>query len=171
RRGLSAAEALYEHTASERALAALEAYWDVAAARRRLELLTQSLEIQDRLLGAAGELADAGVIPRVDLELNRARRASTESSVAGARQALAVARAELARVLGIEAAELETIETEADLGSWIGADPLGSGDLEALVARAVAERDDLRAAAERLEADRALAAAAEHDLKPLVSLQ
>ncbi|GMU64872.1 MAG: hypothetical protein AMXMBFR36_11460 [Acidobacteriota bacterium] len=171
RRGQVAAEALYEHTASERALATLEAYWDVAAAARRLDLLEQSLVIQDRLLGASGELAEAGVIPRVDLELNRARRASTESSVAGARQALTVARAELARVLGIEAAELETIETDADLAGWIGADPLGTGDVEALVSRAVAERDDLRAAGERLAADRALAAAAEHDLRPQVALQ
>jgi hypothetical protein len=40
--GVDAARSLLAHTAAQRALAALEAYWDVAAAARRVELLGAS---------------------------------------------------------------------------------------------------------------------------------
>lgn len=167
---LAAAEALRDHAAATRALIVLEAYWDLAAASRRLELLTESLAVQDRLLAATVELADAGVVPRIDLELNRARRASVASSVAAARQSLHTARAQLAREIGLDAGDLATLEVDDDFDSWVTGDSLDTAGIDALVARATAERDDLQALENRLEADRALAVAAERNLRPDVSL-
>ncbi len=167
---LAAAEALREHVAATRALAVLEAWWDVAAAARRVELLEQSLEVQDRLLGASTELAEAGLIPRVDLELNRARRASVAASAATARQGLAIARGELARAIGLDAAEIGALEVPSGVAAWTDGDPLAGAGVEALASRAAAERDDLRALASRVAADQALAVAAERDLRPEVFL-
>ena len=165
--GVDAARALLEHTAAERALVALEAYWDTAAAAERVALLDDSSAIQERLLGATEQLVEADVVPRVDLALNRARLSTVHADTAGARQALEFARAALVRTVGLGAEELAAgPQTEVGLESWIAGEPLAAADVERLIQLASERREDLQAAESVVEANRALAAAARHDLLP-----
>lgn len=168
--GVEAARSLLEHTASERALAALEAYWDAAVAAERVTLFEESRTIQQRLLGATEQLVEADVVARVDLALNRARLATVEASSAGARQALDVARANLVRAVGMAAEDLAAgPQTVVGLDPWLpqtGGETPSGADVDALIRAAAERREDLAAAASVVEANRALAAAARHDLLP-----
>ncbi len=168
---LLAAEALYAHVASERALDTLEAYWDVAAATRRLALLEDSLVTQGRLLEAGEQLVAGDAIPAVDLLRNRARLAEVGSQVAAARQALAIARLELVRTTGVDGAAIEAAPVAAQgLEVWIEADPIGAAPTEEVVARGLGARRDVVAATALTEANATLAAAAKADLRPETTL-
>ena len=165
--GVDAARALLEHTAAERALVALEAYWDASVAARRIDYVDESLTIQRRLLGATEQLVDADVVPRVDLALNRARLATVEAGSASARDALDVARANLVRVIGMGAEDLVAgPETSVGLDEWLAGQHPTKADVEALIRLATERREDLHAADSVVEANRALTAAAKHDLLP-----
>lgn len=167
----AAARSLYRHAAAERAATALEAYWDVVAAKRRLALLETSLTQQDRLLDATQQLIDGDQIARLDIERNRAQRAATASSVASARRALSEARATLALEIGAFASELDVLDPGTDFAAYLDQAVEATLDSEALVRLALAERDDVRAAASRVEAEATLATAAERDLRPQVDLR
>lgn len=166
-----AARALFEQLAAQRALDAAQAYWDVAAATRRLALLEESLATQQQLFEAGDELVKADVLPAVDLKRNRAQLAGVGAQVAAARQDLAVARLELARTLGLDSRSLaEAPDAAEDLATWVAADPAGAAAADPLVSRAYAHRDDLRAAAALTAANATLADAARADLRPEVAL-
>ncbi|MEO7975358.1 MAG: TolC family protein, partial [Thermoanaerobaculia bacterium] len=167
----AAARSLYRHAAAERAAVALEAYWDVVAAKQRLALLETSLLQQDRLLDATQQLIDGEQIARLDIERNRAQRSATESSVAAARRALSEARADLALEIGAFASELDVMDPDTDFSAFLDESIEATLDAEALVRLALAERDDVQAAAHRLEAESTLAAAAELDLRPRIDLR
>ncbi len=170
-RNLDAAEALYEHVASQRVLAALEAYWDAAAAAKRLLLLEESNRTQQRLLLATEELVKADQIPRVDLTRNRARSAEVSSQVATARQALAVARLELARAIGLESSSLVAAPDAVDgYGDALAADPFAGLGEEDLARLATEARRDLLATRAIAEAGEELAVGAKSDLRPEVAL-
>jgi outer membrane protein TolC len=171
-RNLAASRALLAQLASRRALDALDAYWEAAAAERRLALVEDSRATQRELLAASEELVKADAIPSVDLKRNRARLAEVEAQVAGARQALSAARFGLARTLGLSAGSLAEAPHAAEpLETWLGSDPLtGGAEVEPLVERALAARDDLKAAAALVAANAALAEGARADLRPEVAL-
>ena len=166
-----AARSLYRHAAAERAAIALEAYWDVVAAKHRLALFETSLSQQDQLLDATQQLIDGEQVARLEIERNRAQRAATASSVAAARRALSEARAALAREIGAEAAELDVLDADTDFALFLDQSIEAALDAEAVVQLALAERDDVQAAARRVEAESTLAAAAELDLRPQIDLR
>ncbi len=166
-----AARSLYRHAASERAAVALEAYWDVVAAKHRLALLEVSLSQQDRLLDATQQLIEGEQVARLDIERNRGQRASTLSSVASARRALTEARAALAREIGAFASDFDVIDPGTDFALFLDEAVEAALDAEAVVQLALAERHDLKAAAARVEAESTLAKAAELDLRPLIDLR
>lgn len=167
----AAARSLYRHAAAERAAVTLEAYWDVVAAKRRLALYEASLAQQTRLLDATQLLIDGEQLARLDIERNRAQRAAAESSVASGRRALSEARAALAREIGAFASELDAMDPGTDFALFLDESADAAPDAEELVQLALAERDDVKAAAERVEAEATLAAAAELDLRPRVDLR
>ena len=167
----ASARSLYRHAAAERAAVALEAFWDVVAAKRRLALFEVSLSQQDRLLDATQQLIEGEQIARLDIEFNRAQRAATESSVASARRALSEARAALALEIGAFASELDVLDPGTDFAQFLDQAIEAALDAEALVQLALAERADVAAAAKRVEAESTLAAAAELDLRPQVDLR
>ncbi|MEO8277812.1 MAG: TolC family protein [Thermoanaerobaculia bacterium] len=167
----AAARSLYRHAASQRAEVALEAYWDVVAAKQRLALLETSLAQQDRLLDATQQLIDGDQLARIDIERNRAQRAATASSVASGRRALSEARAALAVEIGAFATEVDVIDTDSDFALFVDKAVEAALDSEAMVGLALAERDDVKAAEQRLKAESTLAAAAERDLRPQVDLR
>lgn len=168
---LAASRSLFAQLASRRALEALEAYWEAAAAERRLALIEDSRATQREMLAASEQLVAADVIPAVDLKLNRARLADVEAQVASARQALISARLGLARTLGLSVGSLEeTPHTAEPLETWLGADPVAEAEVGALIERALASRQDLKGAAELVAANQALSAAARADLRPEVAL-
>jgi outer membrane protein TolC len=168
---LAAAEALWLHTASQSALAALQAYWDAAAAERRRALLEESLATQDRILAATEELVAADVVPRVELARTRSRRADVASQVAAARQAAAVARLELQKAIGLEATSVAVAPLAVDgFGDALAADPLAGLDADELVARAWQLRRDAAASNALVAANQTLVDAAKQDLRPEVSL-
>ncbi len=167
----AAARSLYRHAAAERAATALEAYWDVVAAKRRLALFETSLAQQDRLLELTQQLVDGEQIARLDIERNRAQRAATQSSVAAARRALSEARASLAKEIGAFASEIDALDPGTDFAAYLDQAIEAALDAEAVVQLALAERSDVQAAAARVEAESTLARAAERDLRPQVDLR
>ncbi|MEO8197394.1 MAG: TolC family protein [Thermoanaerobaculia bacterium] len=167
----AAARSLYRQAAAERAAVALEAYWDVVAAKQRLALLESSLAQQDRLLDATQQLIEGEQVARLEIERNRAQRAATESSVASGRRALTEARAALAREIGAFASELDVMDPATDFALFLEPAIETALDAEAVVSLALAERDDVKAAAQRLEAESTLAAAAELDIRPRIDLR
>jgi outer membrane protein TolC len=170
-RNLSAARLLYRHTAALRALAAAQAYWDVAASERRLAILQDSQSIQEQLLSAGEELVKADVIPAVDIYRNQAQLAQVSGQVDSARQALAVARLALVRAIGLGDATLDRAPQAAQgLEEWVAADPLAGAQPADLVSRALANREDLKASGSLVAANAALLAGAKSDLKPQVDL-
>ena len=144
---MSSVESISLEVVAERAAVALEAYWDVVAAKRRLAMLETSLAQQDRLLDATQQLIDGEQIARLDIERNRAQRAATESSVAAGRRALTEARAALAREIGAFASELDVIDPDSDFARFLDEAVEATLDAEGLVRLALAERDDARASA------------------------
>jgi outer membrane protein TolC len=85
---------------------------------------------------------------------------------------LHTSRLDLQRAMGLEAKTLEETPLAADgLQALLPPDLTSAADVEALVARAVDRRGDIRAAAELAEANRILAESARHDLRPEVGLK
>jgi outer membrane protein len=168
---LAAARDLLAQTASDRALAAVEAYFDLAAATRRLELLGQSVAAQDRILSSSEELVKGEVIAGIELKRTAARRSQVASDYVAARQAVIAARFALQKVMGRSAGALaETPEASESLATWAEVTPAADAAAEALTARALDARRDVRANAAIVEANEIFRAAAEHDLRPELNL-
>ena len=156
---LQAAEALYAHTAAERALATVGAYWQLAAAQERLRLYERSAATQEEILDNTRELVEADELVAADLERTRAQVAAVDGEVAGARRDLVTARLALVEAMGVGASHLDQAPLAAD------ALPDGDGaadfDPEDLVREAYAQRRDLAAARETVRAGTILTRAAE----------
>ncbi len=168
----AAAERFLEQSASEQSLGAIQAYLQLAAAQERVALLDESVARQEKILESTQALVDADQVPGIDLRRSQARLAQTRSDALGARQALATARLDLQRAMGLQAKTLEETPLAADaLQALLPADLAAASDLEALVARALDRRGDVRAATELSQANRLLAEAAKHDLRPEVGLK
>ena len=164
---LEAARRRHEQAVSERALATIRAHVDLLAAQESLALLEQSVAAQRTILEGMQRLVKAGERSRSELTRSQARLADAESSAAGARLSVLSARAELARVVGLDAAKA-------------GIGPLARGsfpttlvempDVDALQRQAAAARLDLRAAEQEEQASLITFEAARSDLKKRLDL-
>jgi len=86
---------------------ALGAYYDVIAAQRRGAEMTKVLEVTRKLEALAGERVGAGVSAGIEHELARAARVLAQRRVLDARREEKVARARLARMVGVAAKDLD----------------------------------------------------------------
>ena len=164
---LEAARRRHEQAVSERALATTRAHIDLLAAQESLALLEQSVAAQRTILEGMQQLVKAGERSRSELTRSQAGLADAESSASGARLSVLSARAELARVVGLDAAK-------------VGIGPLARGsfptvlvevpEVEALQRQAAAARLDLRAAAQEEQASLITFEAARSDLKKRLDL-
>ena len=164
---LQAAAELLRHTASERALATVTAYWRLAAAQQRLEWLSRSQELQRELLDRLHDLLDQGQIIRSDLSRAKARTAEVLAEVAGARRAEVAARLDLAAAMGLSPSALEHAPRA---GARLPAGEPGSGTAEDWIEAGLARRHDLRAAAAATRSSDILARASEANLRHRVDL-
>ncbi len=159
-RSLAAAEAHVESARDDVEVArqqavgvALDAYVHVLHARERAALARERTGLADRLLSAAKARLDAGDASRLEVELAQAERAASLAAVLAAEAGLASAASDLAGALGLSDLSPSAVHGRlADEMTFSDADALA---LEPLLARALEERADLRAAASGLDAARA----------------
>lgn len=129
------------HAAVEGFVAGVEeSYWNLAFARRALEVRRQSLDASRRLLADTEALVAAGRRPTVELAAARAEVAAREESLEDARGALEAARLDLVRRLGPGrdlpwGAQLEPVDEPEP--------PAAPGDPAPWVQQALLRRPDL----------------------------
>jgi len=164
---LEAARLRHAQAVSERTLATVRAHIDLLAAQESLVLFEQSVAAQRTILQGMERLVKAGEQARSELTRSQARLADAEASAFGAQLSVLSARAELARVVGLDPAK-------------VGVGPLAGGsfsaalaelpDVEALQRQAAAARLDVRAAEQEEQAALITFEAARSDLKKRVDL-
>ncbi|MCA1610165.1 MAG: TolC family protein [Acidobacteria bacterium] len=145
----------------------LQAYWRLAAAEERFTLLDRSAGAQGRIHQLSEALVQGDEIPRAELDRVRARRAEAEAAVAGARGALANARVDLARAIGLDVTAMGNAPLAADsLPEAPSAARLDEQSLRDLVEGAVRARGDVKSLRERERAADALVQSARVNLRP-----
>jgi protease secretion system outer membrane protein len=168
---VKAAESLVAQTASEQALAVVQAYLDLAVAEDHLRLELRAEDAQQRIYDGTTQLAKGEQVAQLDVKRAAGRLAQTRADAATARQALTQARLAMQQVMGTAASSAAQaplpLQTLAEL---LGDDPPESLDPEILVRQALASRSDLHAAEQQTLASRILAEAARADLKRQVDL-
>lgn len=154
------------HTVAEAVLRTAQAYFNLAAAQQRLELLTR-FEAQQSTLVAIGEaLRAAGELAPADLLTVQARHASTRAALAQTHQSVAEARLALGAVLGVAVERID----EAPLAAEAFPPPPEDAEIDLwrqlkTNRHASSHRADLKAARALEESARELAEAARLDLR------
>ncbi len=164
---LKAEQELVVHSASAEALAAVEAYWELAAAQERSRLLQRSVESRERIYQATLELIDADELPGSEVHRAAARLADGRSQLAEARREVINRRLELAEVMGGQVAELADAPLAGDILPEPPAEPIGT---QVWVARGLSQRRDLRAATQTTLAGEILERTARANLRRQVDL-
>ncbi len=145
----------------------LQAYWRLAAAQERFALLDRSAGAQGRIHQLSEALVQGDEIPRAEIDRVRARRAEAEAAVADARGALALARVDLARKVGLDVNEMANAPLAADpLPDAPSTARLDEQPLKTLVEEAVRARGDVKSLRARETAAEVLVRAARSNLKP-----
>jgi outer membrane protein TolC len=167
---LQAAQALAVQTASDQSLRTLRAYWNLAAAAERVATLQRSVELKESADRSVGDLIEGGEMPRVERSRSTGQLAQRRSDLAAARQQLEVARAELAKEIGLpgdaaRVAALEAVPLESLVIPAI--DPAQAGTI---AGEALRRRADVIANDRLVEANEFLRRAARVNLRPEVTL-
>lgn len=97
-----AAAADRQVTGADVALEVTRAYWTLATARDRIDVLTRALQRTDASVSDTRARVDAGVLPPNDLLSMQARRARDSVALVKAQNAALVAEANLARAIGLD---------------------------------------------------------------------
>jgi outer membrane protein TolC len=159
------------HTIAESALRTSLAYWNVVAAVERLELQSQSVEINERINEVASALVDVGEMVEGDLAQSRARLAEARAQYVQQQQSVRQNAVALADAIGLLIQQIEevpvTTESWPDDPTEVEIDQLEGGSL---VDVAREHRGDLLAARLRQESAVVLAKAARADLKAKTDL-
>jgi outer membrane protein TolC len=157
------------HRRAESVLDAVLAYWDYAAATRRLEVLKEAEGRAATLLSETEALIRADARPAIDavplratLASKRADRIAGEQSLLGARQALAVA-------MGISPAQFLALAPPSTPFPELAAGALPPAPQ--LVDEALRQRADLAAARSREEAAQAFLSGARTERRPQMDLR
>ena len=114
-------------------------YFEALRVKGQLELLTELEALNDRLLKAAQTRFAAGEIGQIDANLARVRYGEARRAVIQSTELYRIDRSSLGRLLGGAAGP------EPEPGGGLGPMTL-NGDLESLLAVAIANRPDLKAA-------------------------
>lgn len=122
------------------------AYWSLATARRAEDVLREALAAYDAHLQDAQNRADVGLAARNEVLAVQVERDRAELSLLRAQESVALAEANLQRLLDLPAGtRVETAET-------LDAPPPAADDATALAAAAIAARPERAAALARAEA-------------------
>lgn len=159
------ASASRESVAATVASDAARAYAEVLRTEGRLDALRQDLSQADSLLSISQELLDAGTGILIDVTRARARTASVQADIIGEENAVARARLELARAMGLPLTTTIELTDELALPEG-GREP----DPEASVAAALDQRADLAALEQQAEVARLGVGVARAQAFPTVSL-
>ena len=165
-----ASEASFLHGAAASTVSTAIAYWNLVAAQRRLAVLEESLTRQTRLGQLSRSLIESDELPAAELPRIQAREATVLATTESARNDVEVARLELARAIGLEV----LVSGDAPLASDDFPATLDASDgdqaVAALIARALQERYDLRAAGLLQESGDVLLVAAQKSLASALDL-
>ncbi|OGM03676.1 MAG: hypothetical protein A2008_08440 [Candidatus Wallbacteria bacterium GWC2_49_35] len=161
------------HTVSNVIYNTTAAYWDYAAAVRRLEILKGSGEKARLLMEDTQKLIDASEIPAVEIQSVMANLASKKVSIIQAEQAVYQARSRLGIQLGVKAEEIEGILLPASDFPPIDEEKVmelskNSGRIKNM---ALENRNDNKAAGLRKQAAELYLVIARDGLKPQLDLQ
>ncbi len=155
-------------SASSSALDTLLAYWDLAAAQRRLEIQHESLAVNRRILELTQALVDGDELPRAELPRTRAAVAQDQAAVDAAERAVIEARIRLADVIGLEVGDGAIAPLASDDFPLLAAAAGFEFQSEALIAEALEQRMDLRSARKLESSGKVLVEAARINLRPIV---
>jgi outer membrane protein TolC len=140
------------------------AFWALVTAREAEQVLARSLDSIGAYVRDLRARLDQGLIPPNELLSAEAQQSRERLVSIEAANARGIAEAELRRLLGAQGSA--PLEPAARLEPLVGA----AGDVDSLIAAAIAARPERRALAERVEAARARADAAKAGLRPQIGL-
>ncbi len=157
----------FRHDVSEEVFRTVLAYLNLVAAQQTVSEIEASVGRQQQILTLSEARVNAGELAQADLARVRASAAGVDGSLAQARAALVSARVALAEQMGVRVEDLVDAPLAAqNFASTSATD----ADVNALIARALTSRRDLRAATSRREAAAALAAGARANARPRLDL-
>jgi outer membrane protein TolC len=165
RAGLDAADAGLERTRQEVARDVVDAFSAAVLARAHLDVARESLETARANVAMVTDLRDAGLVVESDLLQARVREIEVEEMVIRAEAGVEVARAAVNLQLGRD------LDTPFSLDPTLEADDGPERPLKELVAEAIANRPDLRAADARVRAASESGRTARSGTKPEVGFQ
>jgi outer membrane protein len=160
----TAASAVAAHTEKAVALAVANAYMDVLAADRAVELAAKARETTARHVEQATNYYDAGMIVESDLLQARVQLARMDEMLITARNNARLARAGLNLAMGVD--ESKTFELNGALPDL----PIPTDTLEGAIAAARERRGDLHASAAQVEAATKGVSRAKGELLPEIAL-
>lgn len=153
---------------SDLRLEVARAYWAVVTAAAAADVLQRGVARSQAHVAEVTQRFEAGLIPPNEIAAATAQEARSRMLAIEADTQRDVARAELARLVGVDPGQ--AIEPTADLGPDDAALDVPPADPAPLVTAALGVREDRRALEYRLEASRAQRDAAAAGRKPTVSL-
>jgi len=162
--GVEGAEFQVDDQAAQLAANVKKAYWQLSLARQDIEVRKLSLELAGKLLDETQAKIDAGVLAPVDVYQPQAEVARREELLIRSQKTASDAEDALKALLNLEdwSGEIRLVDTPRP-----GApEPL----MEAVVARALEIRKDIKAAEAQLAANRMLRERAEDAVLPSLSL-
>jgi outer membrane protein TolC len=168
----TAAQLTYRHQNSASAVRTVHAYWDLRAAQENVDVAQRSLGLQDRLLEATQRLINGGEMPAADLARVQASQTRARARVEDARRRLHEASVNLALAMGITVTDdPASLPAAKDPFPTPQAAALPSDEeVKSLVAAAPAQREDLKAAAARVESGALLLRGAKADTRMRLDL-
>jgi outer membrane protein TolC len=164
---LEAGRNTLRHDSTEQAFRTTLAYLNVIGAQETITALQESQARQQRLITLTEQGVQVGDLPRVEIDRARARASRVDSALSSARTQLVAARVSLAETMGIDVASLDAAPTATEKFST-AMPTLPAAD--ALIARALTERRDVRVRQNQISAAETLAAGAQANMKRVYNL-
>ncbi|HEU4560656.1 MAG TPA: TolC family protein [Longimicrobium sp.] len=167
-RELDGSRADLAHRRGQAVLESVLAYWDYAAAARRLEVMREAEQRAATLLSETEALIRADARPAIDAVPLRAALASKRADVIAGNAALVAARRQLAGVMGVTPEQFMAMPAPSTPLPSIASAPVQA---DVLARQALERRPDLAAARSREEAARVLLQGAANDRRPQLDLR
>lgn len=164
-----AADADVKTAGADVALDVARAYWALVTARESAKVVEQGLVRIDAYVADVKARQDAGFLPPNDLLSAQAQRARQAVALIQARNAAAVAQADLARVVGLDL-DATILPTTPLLDPMASAASLTALSVQALTEQARGARSERDALTERADAARQSGVAAAAAMKPQVGV-
>lgn len=164
-----AADADLQTAGADVALDTARAYWALVTARESARVVEQGLTRIDAYVADVKSRQDAGFLPPNDLLSAQAQRARQSVALIQAKNATAVAQADLARLVGLDL-DSTIVTTSPLLDPMVSAAALTSVSVQALTEQARGARSERDALTQRADAARQTGVAAAAAMKPQVGV-